>query len=103
LRNAEAIYHILMNSDLAVTEEFKEAEIDEEVIEALADALLIQVSQTLLKETFRQDGAEPAQGKSVTLAKQFCSALNLGEVQSRGSQGKRVHPPRVCQAQTYLC
>ncbi|MGB6381015.1 MAG: hypothetical protein WBG51_07575, partial [Syntrophobacteria bacterium] len=69
LRNAEAIYHILMNSDLAVTEEFKEAEIDEEVIEALAADLLIQVSQTLLKETFRPEETEPVQGKSVTLAK----------------------------------
>jgi len=85
LRNAEAIYHILMNSDLAVTEEFKEAEIDEEVIEALADDLLIQISQTLLKETFRQEETEPAQGKSVELAKQFASALNLGEIKGRES------------------
>jgi HEAT repeat protein len=74
-----------MNSDLAVTEEFKEAEIDEEVIEALAADLLIQVSQTLLKETFRQEETEPVQGKSVTLAKQFASALNLGEVKGRES------------------
>ncbi len=85
LRNAEAIYHILMNSDLAVTEEFKEAEIDEEVIEALSDDFLIQVSQTLLKETFRQEETEPAQGKSVELARQFASALNLGEVKGRES------------------
>ena len=85
LRNAEAIYHILMNSDLAVTEEFKEAEIDEEVIEALADDLLIQISQTLLKETCRQEETEPAQGKSVELAKQFASALNLGEIKGRES------------------
>jgi HEAT repeat protein len=85
LRNAEAIYHILMNSDLAVTEEFKEAEIDEEVIEALAADLLIQISQTLLKETCRQEETEPAQGKSVELAKQFASALNLGEIKGRES------------------
>jgi len=85
LRNAEAIYHILMNSDLAVTEEFKEAEIDEEVVEALADDLLMQVSQTLLKETSRQEETELAQGKTVTLAKQFASALNLGEVKGRES------------------
>ena len=85
LRNAEAIYHILMNSDLAVTEEFKEAEIDEEVVEALADDLLMQVSQKLLKETSRQEETELAQGKTVTLAKQFASALNLGEVKGRES------------------
>ncbi len=98
LRNAEAIYHILLNSDLAVTEEFKEAEIDEEIIEALAADLLVQVSQALLKQTFRPGETEPVQEKTVTLAKQFASALNLA-----GSQRERVHPPRVCQAQTYLC
>jgi len=85
LRNAEAIYHILMNSDLAVTEEFKEAEIDEEVIEALSADLLIQISQTLLKETCRQEETDPAQGKSVELAKQFASALNLREIKGRES------------------
>ena len=85
LRNAEAIYHILMNSDLAVTEEFKEAEIDEEVIEALGDDLLIQVSQVLLKQTFRPEETEQVQGKSDTLAKQFASVLNLREVKGRES------------------
>ena len=38
LRNAEAIYHILMNSDLAVTEEFKEVEIDEDCLLYTSDA-----------------------------------------------------------------
>ncbi len=85
LRNAKAIYHILMNSDLAVTEEFKEAEIDEEVIEALSDDLLIQVSQTLLKQTCRREQTEPAQGKSVGLARQLARTLNLGEVKGRES------------------
>ncbi|MGD8382627.1 MAG: HEAT repeat domain-containing protein [Syntrophobacterales bacterium] len=85
LRNAEAIYHILMNSDLAVTKEFKEAEIDEEVLEALADDLLVKVSETLLKETFRDEKTEPVQEKTVTLAKQFASALNLREIKERES------------------
>jgi hypothetical protein len=85
LRNAEAIYHILMNSDLAVTEEFKEAEIDEEVVEALADDLLIQVSQALLKQTFRPGQKEPVHEKTLTLAKQFASALNLREIKGRES------------------
>ena len=85
LRNAEAIYHILMNSDLAVTEEFKEAEIDEEVIEALGDDLLMQVSQALLKQTFRVGETEPIQGKTDTLAKQFASVLNLREIKGRES------------------
>jgi HEAT repeat protein len=74
-----------MNSDLAVTEEFKEAEIDEEVIEALVDELLIKVSETLLKETSRRGETEPVQKKSNTLAKQFASALNLRETKGRES------------------
>ena len=74
-----------MNNDLAVTEEFKEAEIDEEVIEALGDDLLMKVSQALLKQTFRARETEPVQGKSDTLAKQFASALNLREVKGRES------------------
>jgi hypothetical protein len=85
LRNAEALCHILLNSDLAVTEEFKEAEIDAEVIEALSDNLLIQVSQTLLKQAFRPGETEPVQGKSITLAEQFASALNLREIKGRES------------------
>ena len=74
-----------MNSDLAVTEEFKEAEIDEEIVEALDDDLLIQISQVLLKETFRPGETEPVQEKTVTLAKQFSSALNLRETKGRES------------------
>jgi hypothetical protein len=85
LRNAEAIYHILLNSDLAVTEEFKEAEIDEEIIEALAADLLVQVSQALLKQTFSPGETEPVQEKTVTLARQFASALNLREITGRES------------------
>jgi HEAT repeat protein len=85
LRNAEAIYHILMNSDLAVTEEFKEAEIDEEVVEALGDDLLFKVSETLLKESFRDGKTEPVPEKTVTLAKQFASALNMREIKGRDS------------------
>jgi hypothetical protein len=85
LRNAEAIYHILMNSDLAVTEEFKEAEIDKEIIEALAADLLVQVSQALLKQTFSPGETEPVQEKTVTLARQFASALNLREITGRES------------------
>jgi len=85
LRNAEAIYHILMNSDLAVTEEFKEAEIDEEIIQALAADLLLKVSETVLKQTNRPGETEPVQEKTVTLAKQFASALNLREIKGRES------------------
>ena len=85
LRNAEAIFFILINSDLAVTEEFKEAEIDQEILECLSDNLVVQVSQSLLKETFRRGETEPAKGKSVELAKDLARSLNLREVKGRES------------------
>jgi len=85
LRNAEAIYYILTNSDLAVTEEFKEAEIDQEIIECLSDDLLAQASRALLKEAFRRGETEPAQGKAVELAKDLAHTLNIRKVKDRES------------------
>ena len=85
LRNAEAIYYILANSDLAVTEEFKEAEIDQEIIECLADELLAQVSRALIKESLPGGETEPAKGKPVKLAKDFARTLNLRKVEGRES------------------
>ncbi len=85
LRNPEAIFYILVNSDLAVTEEFKEAEIDQEIIECLSDELLAGLSQALLKENFRRGKAEPVQGKSVELAKDLANILNLRGVKGRES------------------
>lgn len=84
-RDAEAIYYVLMNSDLAVTEEFREAEIDEEMIECLSDDLVVRVSQALLKETIRSGQEKPAQGKSIELAKHFAHTLNLREIKGRES------------------
>jgi hypothetical protein len=84
-RDPEAIYYVLMNSDLAVTEEFKEAEIDHETINCLSDDLLVGVSQSLLREAFRDSQQETAQGKSVQLAKQFAHTLNLREIKGRES------------------
>jgi HEAT repeat protein len=85
LRNAEAIYYILTNSDLAVTEEFREAEIDQEILVCLSDDFLAQVSRALLKEAFRHGKTEPAQGKAVGLAKDFAHSLNLRKIDGRES------------------
>ena len=85
LRNAEAIYHILANTDLAVTEEFREAEIDQEIIECLSHDLLAQVSRALLTEAFRRGDKEPARGKPIELAKDLAHALNLKKVKGRES------------------
>ena len=75
----------MANSDLAVTEEFKEAEIDQEIMECLSDDLLAQVSRALLTETFRRGEKEPAGGKPVELAKDLAHALNLKKVKGRES------------------
>ena len=61
----------MTNSDLAVTKEFEEAEIDQEILECLTDDILAQVSRALLKETFRLGETEPAKGKTLELAKDF--------------------------------
>jgi hypothetical protein len=84
-QNAEAIYSVLLNSDLAETEEFRESDIDEEIIGCLSDALLPKVAQALLEGTLRHGNTEPAQGKDVRLAGQLASCLNLREIKERES------------------
>lgn len=83
MQTAEGIYPILTNSDLAETEEFKESEIDEEVIGCLPDELLLQLSRTLLKETLSKKEDDSSHEKSATLAKQISSTLNAKEVKGR--------------------
>jgi len=85
IQSTKIIYPILMNSDLAETKEFKESEIDEEIIASLSDELLFKISQTLLKETFGHGESEPPQGKSVRLARQIAFSLNLREIKGRES------------------
>ena len=82
-QNAEGIYSALINTDLAVTEEFRESEIDHEIVDCLSDEVLLQVSQTLLNETLRHGGAVTAQGKSLTLAVQLASTLNQRQLKGR--------------------
>ena len=84
-QDATAIYHVLMNSDLAVTKEFKETEIDEEMVRCLSDDLLINVSRALLTETSDEEKADSARGKSATLAQRFASTLNQREIEGRAS------------------
>ena len=82
---AEVIYPILVNSDLAETVEFKEIEIDEEIIACLSDELLLQVSRTLLKETLSRKSGDFDYEKSARLARQTASMLNFREIKGRES------------------
>ncbi|UCE84077.1 MAG: HEAT repeat domain-containing protein [Deltaproteobacteria bacterium] len=84
-QDAQAIYHVLMNSDLAVTKEFKETEIDEEMIRSLSDDLLMNVSRALITETPAQEKGDSAQEKSVALARRFASTLNQRGIEGRES------------------
>ena len=84
-QNAEAIYSVLINTDLAVTKEFRESEIDHEIIDCLSNALLLQVSQTLLTETLRLGRTDSIHQKTSTLATHLASALNLRAIKKRES------------------
>ncbi len=83
MQSAEIIYPILANSDLAETEEFKEPDIDEEMIASLSEKLLFQVSHMFLKKTISQKESDSNQEKSTRLAKQIALSLNLKEINGR--------------------
>ena len=85
VRNSEIVYHILMNTDLAETKEFKEFEIDEEITVCLSDELLFKLSQTLLKESLTKKQNNHRQEKSSAIAREIASSLNEREVKGRES------------------
>jgi len=85
IQSTDVIYPVLMNSDLAQTKELKESEINEEMIASISDEVLLNTSKTLLKETLRNGGAEPHEGKAIELARQFASSLNQRKIEGRES------------------
>jgi len=80
VQTAEVIYPILLHSDLAVTEEFKESEINREMILCLPDELLLEVSRTVLEETQRQETGGFLYEKAKRLVKQIAAPLKQREV-----------------------
>jgi len=80
IRNAEVMYHVLTNSDLAVTREFTESEIDRAVILSLSEDLLLRTAETVLKEIFGQEGKEPVQGKPVEVIRKIALVLREREI-----------------------
>jgi len=85
IHRSEVIFPVLMNTDLAETKEFKESEIDEEMIACLSDGLLFKISQTLLKEALQHGATEPPQGKLVALARLVALSLNLRKIKGTDS------------------
>ena len=83
MQTEDVIYPIVANSDLAETEEFKESEIDREMIACLSDELLLRISRTFLKEATGQREADFRPEKTTRLAKQIASSLNSKEINGR--------------------
>jgi hypothetical protein len=83
INKADVVYPILLNSDLAETEEFKESEIDEEIIACISDRVVIQVSRALLNEIRGQERGESLQRKQGQIAKMLASSLNLRDINGR--------------------
>lgn len=81
--NADVLYPILINSELAETEEFKASEIDEEIISCIGDEMVLQVVQALLNEVRGQVKGESFTRKQGWLAKLLASSLNLREIEER--------------------
>jgi hypothetical protein len=79
----EVIYPILLNTELAGTNEIKEDEIDGEIIACLSDPVLLRVAEKLLKETERGGTAAPSPNKTTGLAKRFATVLNERDVTGR--------------------
>lgn len=83
VQHADVIYPVLLNTELAQTNEIKEAEIDEEIIACLSDPALLRVSEKLLKETERGGTSAPSPDKATGLAKGLAAILNQRDVTGR--------------------
>jgi HEAT repeat protein len=83
IKNAETVFYVLINTDLAQTKELKESEIDAEVIVSLSDELLLKTAQTLLKDVHEQGETEAAERKRVGLVKRVTAVLNHRETEGR--------------------
>ncbi len=83
VRTSEIIYPILLNTDLAQTEEFKESEIDNEIIACLSDELLLTLSKIVLRDTLQRRKTQSLHKKSGEIAKKTASTLNLREIKGR--------------------
>jgi hypothetical protein len=81
----EVVYPILLNTELAETNEIKEAEIDGEIIVCLSDPTLLSVSEKLLKEMERGGTAAPSPDKAAGLAKRLATVLNQRDVTGRNA------------------
>ena len=80
---ADVIYPVLLNTELAETNEIQEAEIEEEIIACLSGPALLKVSEKLLKETERGGPSAPPPDKATGLAKALATILNQRDVTGR--------------------
>jgi hypothetical protein len=78
IREPDVVYPILMNTDLAGSEEFSEADIDLEIVAALTPNLLLGASRLLLKAAVGE-----GEGKAPDVAKLLAHFMNIQEVKGR--------------------
>ncbi len=83
IRSAEVMYHVLVNSDLAVIKDFTESEIDREVTNSLPDDLLLRTGQTVLDGILNQKESESPQGKLVDLIRIIAPTLYQRDIPGR--------------------
>jgi HEAT repeat protein len=83
INGADVLYPILLNSDLAETEEFKGSEIEEEMIASIGGQVVIEVCQALLNETRGAKRDPSLREKQSRIAKLLASSLNLRDITGR--------------------
>jgi HEAT repeat protein len=81
IRSNEAIYHVLMNSDLAETEELKQTEINKQILASLSDHILLRTSQKFLEEALEHGMTDSLRGNFVKLIQQIGSSLKRKEIE----------------------
>jgi len=85
IRNTDIVYPVLANSDLAETEELREAEIDHEIISVLSDKIVLGLSNMLVPEIGDSPQNPAVQRKVPELARLFTEALNAREIEERSA------------------
>jgi len=83
IQDAGVIYPLLMNSDLAESEEIKEPEIEKEMVASLPNGLLLGVSKKFLKEASGNGKTLYSLEKWQRLAREFARALKSRQILGR--------------------
>jgi hypothetical protein len=81
IRSSEAIYHVLMNSDIAETEELKGTEINKEIVASLSDHVLLRMSERLLEKASEFGTTDSLPENLLNIIQQVASSLKRKEIE----------------------